>query len=171
MSSITTQKNYSSFIQECRFFFCQKLFEGQWDGKEKYIVASDTPEGELLKKYPEIMKALSPYVFCNAACGEAYSESTKNMDKFIKRSKSTISFGEIEVLESQIGYNETDNDSQDLIKEALSVCTPLQRERIIKYYIEGMNLRQIANGKNIANVQQSIQAGLKKIKNYFESDT
>ncbi len=171
MSSITTQKNYSSFIRECRFFFCQKLFEGQWEGKEKYIVASDTPEDELLKKYPEIMKALSPYVFCNAACGDVYAESVKNMDKFIKRSKSTISFGEIEVLENQIAYNEADNESQELIKEGLSICTPLQRERIIKYYIEGKNLRQIANGKNIANVQQSIQTGLKKIKKYFESDT
>ena len=73
MSNITKAKKYSTFVKECRFFFCQSIFEGDWDGKEKYIVSSDTPERVLREKYPEIMKALSPYLFCNAACGDISS--------------------------------------------------------------------------------------------------
>ena len=75
MKSITSERNYEAFVQECRFFYCQEIYEGDWDGKEQFIVASDTPEDELLEKYPEIMERLSPYLFCNAACGEAYAET------------------------------------------------------------------------------------------------
>ena len=46
----------------------------------------------------------------------------------------------------------------------------LQRERIQKYYIEGMSLSEIAEGKNISTVQQSIDAGIKKMKNFFGVD-
>ncbi|MCI6157874.1 MAG: hypothetical protein MR660_07315 [Peptoniphilaceae bacterium] len=167
MSNITKLKNYASFVQECCFFFCQSIYEGDWDGREKYIVSSDTPEEELRKKYPEIMKALSPYLFCNAACGDIYSESLKNIDKFKKRSSNTIEFGSIEVVEDQIIAEKPELEMKLMIEEGLSVCTPLQRVRIKQYYIEGMTLSQIARGKNISSVQQSIDAGIRKMKKFF----
>ena len=152
MSNITNLKNYSSFVKECRFFYCQTVFDGDWDGREKFIVSSDTTENELWMKYPEIMKALSPYMFCNAACGDIYAESLKNINKFRKRSSNTIDFGAIEVLEDQM-----DIEAPEL-------------GRIQKYYIEGMSLSEIAEGKNISTVQQSIDAGIKKMKNFFGVD-
>ena len=158
MSSITNLKNYSSFVKECRFFYCQTVFDGDWDGREK------------LMKYPEIMKALSPYLFCNAACGDIYAESLKNINKFRKRSSNTIDFGAIEVLEDQMDIEAPELGIRLILSEGLSVCTPLQRERIQKYYIEGMSLSEIAEGKNISTVQQSIDAGIKKMKNFFGVD-
>ena len=141
MSNITNLKNYSSFVKECRFFYCQTVFDGDWDGREKFIVSSDTTENELWMKYPEIMKALSPYMFCNAACGDIYAESLKNINKFRKRSSNTIDFGAIEVLEDQMDIEAPELGIRLILSEGLSVCTPLQRERIQKYYIEGMSLR------------------------------
>ena len=157
MSNITNLKNYSSFVKECRFFYCQTVFDGDWDGREKFIVSSDTTENELWMKYPEIMKALSPYMFCNAACGDIYAESLKNINKFRKRSSNTIDFGAIEVLEDQMDIEAPELGIRLILSEGLSVCTPLQRERIQKYYIEGMSLSEIAEGKNISTVQQSIE--------------
>ena len=92
MSNITSEKYYDLFIQEARFFYCQDIYEGDWEGKEKYIVASDTPEKELWGKYPAIMKKLSPYMFCDSASGEVFAESAKNISKFKKRAKKNNEF-------------------------------------------------------------------------------
>ena len=61
------------------------------------------------------------------------------------------------------------NDSQSTdiilaIEEMLSVCTPIQQDRIRKFYLEGMSISEIANGKNINAVYKSIHSGLKKSK-------
>jgi DNA-directed RNA polymerase specialized sigma subunit len=170
MSKITNAENYPAFIEECRFFFCDSLYEGDWDGKEKYILASDTSEEVLWAKYPEIMEELSPYLFCSAACGEVYAESRRNIEKFNKRRLNTWSFGSVDDVEDQVDYDAEDTEVAVLIEEGLSVCTPTQRERISKYYLEGLTLRQIADGANISSVQQSINAGLKKIRNFFEGN-
>ena len=152
MSNITSEKNYDLFIQEARFFFCQDIFEGDWDGKEKYIVASDTPEDVLWEHYPEIMKKLSPYLFCDAACGEVYAESKRNIDKHKKRASTTTSYGSIEVFEKMIADGSQSTDMILIIEEMLSVCTPIQRDRIRKFYLEGMSIPEIANGRSIKAV-------------------
>lgn len=167
MSNITGEKNYDLFIQETRFFYCQDIFEGDWDGKEKYIVASDTPEDVLLVHYPEIMKKLSPYLFCNAACGEVYAESKKNIDKHKKRASTTTSYGSIEVFEKMITDGSQSTDMILIIEEMLSVCTPIQRDRIRKFYLEGMPIPEIANGRSIKAVYKSIRAGLIKIQKKY----
>ena len=167
MSNITSEKNYDLFIQEVRFFYCQDIFEGDWDGKEKYIVASDTPEDVLWEHYPEIMKKLSPYLFCNAACGEVYTESKRNIDKHKKRAGTTTSYGSIEVFEKMITDGSQSTDMILIIEEMLSVCTPIQRDRIRKFYLEGMPIPEIANGRSIKAVYKSIRAGLIKIQKIY----
>lgn len=164
---LSNVKNYDLFVQECRFFFCQDIFEGDWDGKEKFIIASDSSEEELRDKYPEMMEALSPYFLCSSECGEVYAESKKNIDKFRKRELNTIEFGSIEVVEAQIRQEYARLEARIMISEGLMLCTPLQRERIRQHFFEGMTLSQIANGKNISVVQQSISAGIKRMKKYF----
>lgn len=170
MSILNKLDKYELFVQEARFFYCQDIYEGDWEGKEKYIVASDTPEKELWRKYPAIMKKLSPYMFCDSASGEVFAESAKNISKFKKRAKNTMSYGEIEILESMVAEEDLESEYMLLIKEGLSVCTPIQRERILKYYIEGMTLDEIAEGKHRASVLRSIEAGIKKIKNFYGID-
>ncbi len=56
MSNITSEKYYDLFIQEARFFYCQDIYEGDWDRNEKYIVTSDTLEDVLWEHHPKIMK-------------------------------------------------------------------------------------------------------------------
>lgn len=163
-------KKVSVFLREDVTKLDQYIAQADFLGREKFIVSSDTTENELWMKYPEIMKALSPYMFCNAACGDIYAESLKNINKFRKRSSNTIDFGAIEVLEDQMDIEAPELGIRLILSEGLSVCTPLQRERIQKYYIEGMSLSEIAEGKNISTVQQSIDAGIKKMKNFFGVD-
>lgn len=167
MSNITNETNYDLFIREVHFFYCQDIFEGDWDGKEKYIVASDTPEDVLRELYPEIMKKLSPYLFCDAACGEVYAESKRNIDKHKKRASTTTSYGSIEVFETMITNDSQSTDIILAIEEMLSVCTPIQQDRIRKFYLEGMSISEIANGKNINAVYKSIRSGLKKIQKIY----
>lgn len=167
MSRLTKLKNYSSFVKECRFFYCQSVFEGDWDGKERYILCSDTSEEELKEKYPEIIDSLSPYMFCSSSCGDAYEESLRNIDKFKKRRVTTVSFDSDDAIESQMDVTTSEIDLHLLIEECLSICTSKQRERIIKYFVEGMSLEQIADGRNISVIQKSISAGINKIKNFY----
>lgn len=81
-----------------------------------------------------------------------------------------FTLGAIEVLEDQMDIEAPELGIRLILSEGLSVCTPLQRERIQKYYIEGMSLSEIAEGKNISTVQQSIDAGIKKMKIFFGVD-
>lgn len=164
MSKITSAKDYALFTKECQFFFCQDIYENDWIGKEKFIIASDTPETVLLEKYPEVMSALSPYMYCNAACGAVFAESKKNISKFNKRKCNTIS---IEELDKELASENADLETRLIIRAGLEICTPLQRKRISQYYLEGMSLNQIANGLSPVSVYQSIEAGLKRIRKYF----
>ena len=78
-----------------------------------------------------------------------------------------MSFGEIEILENMVAEEDLESEFMLLIKEGLSVCTPIQRERILKYYIEGMTLDEIAEGKSRSAVIQSIESGIKKIQIFY----
>lgn len=153
------------WLREHREELLQSLRDGSYKPSPVRRKEIPKPDGGVRKL--GIMKALSPYMFCNAACGDIYAESLKNINKFRKRSSNTIDFGAIEVLEDQMDIEAPELGIRLILSEGLSVCTPLQRERIQKYYIEGMSLSEIAEGKNISTVQQSIDAGIKKMKNFF----
>lgn len=172
MISITTYEGYKEFIKECKFYFCQDIYEGDWDGKERYFVCSDTPEQNLIEKYPAIMKALSPYFYCDAACGEAFAETQQNLWKYQKRAYITDSLddplgpGEMAASWNHVG---SDVEAKMMFKEAFSLCTPNQRERLMLFFVDGLSLEQIAGGKySRAAVYKSITKGIKKIKNFYE---
>jgi hypothetical protein len=168
MSDITRQDNYEEFTKECKFFYCQYIYEGDWDGKEKYIVASDTPEEELMKKYPSIMKRLSPYVFCNAACGKVFSESKNNIDKFYRRSNENVTYDEGDFADVPDNQSFEDRLMKALVVEqALELCTPIQKERLVKHYGEGVTLRELSEGSSHSSVKESIEAGIKRIRKKF----
>ena len=59
------------------------------------------------------------------------------------------------------------SDEVVIIEEMLSVCTPIQRDRIRKFYLEGMPIPEIANGRSIKAVYKSIRAGLIKIQKIY----
>lgn len=171
MVKISQIKGYEMFIEECRFFFCNDIYENSWQGKERFIVASDTPEAELKERYPEIMKALEPYIYCNAKCGTIFQDGKRNDEKFKKRALCNDSI-DLESDESMILSDSHDMERDVLTKliisEALDLCTPTQKERIIKYYFDGLTFDQIANGKDKKIIRESVKSGLKKIKNFLE---
>ena len=51
----------------------------------------------------------------------------------------------------------------------LDCLTPKQRERIISYYFEGMNIYEIADRENTSfqAVSQSIEGAVKKLRKFF----
>ena len=170
MSDITRQDNYEEFTKECKFFFCQYIYEGDWDGKEKYIVASDTPEEELLKKYPRIMKKLSPYVLCSSECGEVFSESKKNIDKFYRRNCEDTYYDEADFSYIPLDQSFEENIMHaQLVEQALALCTPIQKERLIKHFAEGYTLPELStcSSTSTSTVKDSINLALKKIRKNF----
>lgn len=169
MSKIKSDKNYDAFSKIARFFFCQDIYEGEWDGKEKYIIATDVPESTLWERYPEIMKKLSPYLICSSACGDVYAESKANIDKYRKRSGNTVSFGSIETIETYQIKEGLDFVERLELEEALSECTDLQRERLLQHYVDGKTTLEIAEKSEMqeSSIVRSIDLGKKKLRDYY----
>ena len=112
------------------------------------------------------MKKLSPYMFCNAECGEVYSESVRNIEKYRKRSELEFALddNEYEGLEYACDSCAEQLEMAELIEKALALCTPIQRERLIKHYMEGYEVKELSAGTCRSAVKESIQAALKKIR-------
>lgn len=173
MINITELPGYPKFKEECKYFFCKNpdVYGPDWSGTENYIIASELSEATLVGKYPEIMRALSPYLYCDAACGEAIADGMRNTQKFQKRE--TIythysldeDFEQDYLAEDEISCSSTVEivEMRMMIDEALKHCTAVEKERIINYYYYGMTLEQIADGKAIASIWESINTALKKI--------
>lgn len=172
MSKITTMKNYKLFIKECRFFYCKELYGSEWSGIEKFIISSDIPENKLQEKYPEILKILSPYIYCNKECGDILLDSLRNEDKYKKRAFNELSiddeYGDIYwSLKSSVDI-EKETVTKIMIDTALESLTPIQRDRIMEYFVEGLTLSQIGNGRNHKSVSESIKSGLMRMKKFLK---
>lgn len=174
MISITKLPGYSEFTKECKFFYCKNpdVYGQDWSGAEDYIVTSDTSEEIIKRKYPEIMQALSPYLFCGAACGAAIADGMRNTQKFQKREAIYTHYSLDEDFEQNLSDHEDWSCSYPIetvemrmmIEEAMQDCTDIEKERIIKYFFHGMTLEKIACGKNPSSIMRAIDAGLKKIR-------
>ena len=171
MSSINRLQDYESFKSECTFFECQMIYEGDWDGRERYIVASDTPEDVLLRKYPEIMKNLSPYFFVSAECGEIYAESWRNISKFKKRTSNTVYFGDEDGEEHDYPIASFVDKYMrcELLQSAMQVLSPLQKEYIQLYFLEGLKFKEISvmTGRDASTVKKTIDRGLERLRAYI----
>ena len=65
--------------------------------------------------------------------------------------------------------DETEDETQALIQKMMSLVSDKQRKRLIEYFINGKTLNEIAEeeGTHHSTVDESIKAGVKKIKKYF----
>lgn len=174
MINITKLPMYEEFIEDCKFFYCKNpdVYGPDWSGTENYIIASELPENTMVGKYPEIMQALSPYLYCDAACGEAIAEGMRNNQKFEKRRSNFIHYELDEDFEQKLSSQDDSAcanpieqiELQMMCEKALSFCTEVEKERLVKYFYLEMNLTEIANGKSFQAISYSINEALKKIR-------
>ena len=61
---------YAEFRTVCSFEKCEDEYPG-WTGKEKYIVFSQLSRRELERRFPEITKAISPYILIDDSVSDA----------------------------------------------------------------------------------------------------
>lgn len=71
---------YAEFRTVCSFEKCEDEYPG-WTGKEKYIVFSQLSRRELERRFPEITKAISPYILIDDSVSDALVEYKRNEDK------------------------------------------------------------------------------------------
>ena len=168
--SIKDIKGYDEFKKHCRFELCRKHYP-DWIGSEKYIVITDDDEKDLVATFPEIMKALSPYVivgryFANMIDDMRYNDA--------KSAASSFSFDQIEDYENlSDGFITPDFSEKlcdkDAVNRALLCLTEIQRSRVQRLFYANRTLQEIAleDGVRIASVFESISAALERMKKYL----
>lgn len=165
---------YKEFKNIARFFFCEEEYPG-WTGTEKAAVITELSEEELLKKFPEIMKELSPFMFLTLEQGEIIQESNRNNHKFEMRGiRSESGFGFDEDT-SECHEEAADKGFEDdllnslLVQEGMTVLTEIQRQRINDYFFHNMSSREIADlqGADPSSIRESVAAGIRKMKKHL----
>lgn len=168
---ITLTKNYSEFVKECKFFDCRndKFVYTDWVGDADYIIATDLSEEDLIRKYPECVKALSPYILVSSAIGDVFTESRNNNLKHDYRMKGTYS---IDLMEEYLVYGEhgmsSDSELSDEIRDALKSLTKVQRERFLLNVLDGRTYEEIGGSKvSPQAIKKSIDQAKEKLKKFL----
>lgn len=165
-------KGYDEFKKHCNFELCTKRYP-DWVGSEKYIVITDDAEKDLLEAFPEIMKALSPYVIIGRFFNQLNEEERYNTTKHISQIGFSIDYVD-DYEDLAEGFIEEDFAEQLCISEsvlaAMESLTDRQKERIRMYFFEGLSTDQIAAAVGISrqSIEQSLALALKKMKKNTE---
>lgn len=166
-------EGYESFKTECNFFKCEKEYPG-WTGNEKYIIVTDVPEQELLKKYPRVLSAMRPYLIVGTDYGKLRNESYNAERRAKWFSAKYDAFGlndETEIFHNElIDYSFSDRLTLSMeLEEAFKELTEIQRKRVIKYYFKRMTMEDIANSEGTVKsaVKKSLEQALAKLQKYF----
>ena len=170
---ISSLENYDSFKKVCKFFRLEDEYPG-WTGDEKYGIIPDVCEDILLAKYPVIMQALSPYIILGAEYSEIRKQSI-NHDR--RHERNQANYESLFALDAETEYHHDELACPDvadafikkqMIKDALSSLTDIQRSRIEKYFFQGMNYREIRESEGrtatIQAIAESIKNSLLKLK-------
>jgi len=166
---------YTEFRSCCRFEKCEDEYPG-WTGKEKYIVFSQFSRSDLESRFPEITKAISPYILIDASVSNALVEYKRNEDKHHWRAvHRQTNFGFVEFTEIHYPELVTDRMEEDvslkmLLEQAMEQLTEVQRRRIKMRYFEGLTYAQIAKLEQATDpaVLKSVNAALEKMKKFLE---
>lgn len=172
---IRSLPGYTEFRSCCRFEKCEDEYPG-WTGKEKYIVFSQFSRSDLESRFPEITKAISPYILIDASVSNALVEYKRNEDKHHWRAvHRQTNFGFDEFTEIHYPELVTDRMEEDvslkmLLEQAMEQLTEVQRRRIKMRYFEGLTYAQIAKLEQATDpaVLKSVNAALEKMKKFLE---
>lgn len=173
MTKITKMDKYGEFVDECKFFPCKSgsMYGPEWSGDARFIIISNTPEAELLERYSEIMAFLSPYILLDKECGNPILESVTNTKKYHYRQQLESVQIDENTTGKAIGFVATDDDmiQKLMLEEALSNCTTHQRRRIMRYYLERISMRELAESETVSEsaISMSISSGMKILREYY----
>lgn len=166
------------FKDDCQVIEFKYEYPG-YVGYEQYGIITELSETELTEKYGDIIKEYVPYLLLDSTYKEARDEFRKNERKHAWRAANTIDAFNYEDGEMESHHPELIGESleEDILAEyerneflrTLDCLTSKQRERIISYYFEGMNIYEIADRENTSfqAVSQSIEGAVKKLRKIF----
>ena len=143
-----------TFKKDCKIINLAIEYRG-YTGDILYAVITDLTEDELNKKYGEELSAYRPFVILSRAMGFAIREQQRNEEKYKKRhargevdyeAMLDILFVDDEQTENARKAAEVSsrNRTKEISRKALMSLTPLQRKYIVRYYLDGLTLEEIA---------------------------
>ena len=170
-----------TFKDECKVINLAAEYDG-YTGAEKYALVTALSLDELEARYSKDIQRYKPFLILTPEMGEAIREYHRNNEKFAKREarEESVFITCSEAEESQIQALSVEDaqtilqaESDDveesqriyqLSSKALKTLTPLQREYLIRHFINGESIRAIAEqtGTRKNNVLKTYRRGLKK---------
>ena len=179
------------FTSECKLINLRYEYS-VYVGEKLWAIITELSEEELFIKYPDIAKRYIPFVLMSVAQGEVIYEAKRNDDKYDKRNKRTLdAYGYDDDISEQfhkeliVPYidpieaeenarlDEEKKKQRTLeivkVRKVLSMLQPIQKQRLLKYVIEGKSAREIAKeeGTYHSSVTKSINAAIKNFKKFY----
>lgn len=168
------------FKGECQVIEFKYEYPG-YIGYEQYGIITELSESELTKKYEDIIKEFIPYLVLDSTYKKIRDEFRKNERKHGWRAANTIDAFNYEDGEMESHHPELIGESleekylrkneMDIVYESLELLTKKQKRRIIDHYLCGYTVSEIAvaEGLDHTTVQESIDAGIKKLKKILKT--
>lgn len=164
------------FAADCKVIELKYEYKG-YTGDERYGLITSLSEQELSCKYGCLLDSYAPYIVLDLAFAEARDDFRRNEKKFEKRNERGHLFG----MDDEFDSHHPESAAPDCIEAVLEnemnseLCmairrlNPVQRQRLVKRYFEGMSSRAIAaeEGVNYSAVDKSIAAALKNLKKFL----
>ena len=143
-----------TFKQDCKIINLATEYKG-YTGDILYAVITDLTEEQLNTKYPEELADYRPFIILSRAMGLAIREQQRNEEKYKKRhargevdyeAMLDILFVDDEQTENakKAAEIQNRNNIKEISRKALMTLTPLQRKYVVRYYIDGLTLEEIA---------------------------
>ena len=180
------------FKKFCKVLYLEREYPNHL-GNADWLIISDLSEGEIQRRFSEVLSKYIPYILLSNEQGEPILESIRNNHKHEMRSKRTtepfdyddellplfhselLSF--VDPLEEKEKIIERVREEHALdelkikVQKTLSLMKPIQRDRLIKNVVRGLSSRKIAKeeGVNYSTVDKSIKAAKKNFRRIFLS--
>lgn len=171
--------NIISALDEQFYIDCEvietKYEYPQYTGVEKWIIVTDLTEEKLNSKYAEQVAPLRPFIVLSRSFSEVRNDFRRNEKKFQMRAVRSIEPFNYDDDLLMAHHPElivepfTDslcNEKCQKVRDALSTLNPIQKQRIIKYFFDGLNTIEIAKEEGCSHqaVRKSINAAINNLK-------
>lgn len=168
-----------AFKAECKVIDLKHEYTGYRE-HIRWAIATALTETVLRSKYDEIVSQYEPFLLLTEEHAKIFVQFHSNERKHkMRNAEHGDAFGyedgEMEKYHPELIENPFDHlfddqcDSDDLYK-ALDKLKPARRERVIKHYIHGISIVEIAEQEGVSSqaVQQSIARSLNLLKNFLK---
>ena len=179
---MTTKNRFElekDFKAECKVIDLKHEYTGYRENI-RWAIATALTETVLRSKYGEIVSQYEPFMLLTEEHAKIFVQFHSNERKHkMRNAEHGDAFGyedgEMEKYHPELIENPFDRlfddqcDSDDLYK-ALDKLKPPRRERVIKHYIHGISIVEIAEQEGVSPqaVQQSIARSLNLLKNFLK---